>query len=378
MRAIVIRSRDALSEWQEPWSKGTDSNPFGTFDFVDTWLQAFPEAEPFVVLIVSADEHLLGVAPWCLVRTEGGVRVLTGVGADDAGYHDPLWLAGSLPLEAAELLYATVFAARREWDLLRLCLRVDESALLMDRLRRTRRCFETEQDYNQHAIIQFEGDWPSYWQVRAGHFEGNLRRARKLLRLRHRYLTADAANIDRLLVELFKLHHARLEATRDWHPFYAFLKVHCLRALKAGTLELHALEVEGTVAAIDLSLRTGRTIYGVMRAYRPDFANLGVGFQLTLWEFERFCGQGVRRVDCGAGRYEWKERFRTGTVRTRQLLLPSSLSALRILDWRALARPWVEASPLLSAPYAVFRRLNRLAMDQKMLANFPNEVSARR
>lgn len=343
LRVEIARSLAALSRWEAAWSGARVWSPFAGWTYVTEWLARNRDAQPFVLLVTDAENCLVALAPWCVQRR--GVRVLTGVGGDDAGFHDPQVLrAGYEAAVWAEVL-SVLKREHRGWDLLTLTLRGDRPGLAQT-LRGLGWVEQVSPAWCQRAVIELDDGWDAYWEPRARSFESTLRRIRKLQQLPHRYVEARAGDCDGILDLLFAWHDQRLGELRDWSGVYAFLRGYARRAIATGEASLYGLELEGKLAAIDLLIRTPGAAYGVMRAYDPDLAPLAPGHALTIWLLERLCAEGVTRVDCGAGLHAWKLSFQTSLDPSVRLQAPSTLRGVMRIEWGTMLKEWLRPFPL--------------------------------
>jgi CelD/BcsL family acetyltransferase involved in cellulose biosynthesis len=355
MRAVILETLDAIGPLAADWEGLARRSPFATPAFCLSWLAAHREqVSPFVIALFEND-RLVGVAPWAIARSPRGLRGVTGIGGPDIPYHDPVLPA--TPDPALDAIVGCMRRASRAWDRLSLCLRSGPGLALVERLRPLG---WTMLERLPHTVIRFEADWEDYWEGRSKHFRNNLRRnQQKLSRLPHRYVSADAHNLESMLERLFTLHRDRWHAVRDWRPFYASVRAFAAHALSRGELNLYGLEIDGELAALDLWMRHEDRAYGLMRCFDPRYATLGVGFLLSEYLFAQLQRSGCREIDCGPGEADWKARFQTDVAWTVSLRLArfGSPPALAHLAWEDHLKPWLlRRGPALVAPYRMLKR----------------------
>lgn len=354
MKIDLLRNLDQMRVFRERWQALPETNPFGSFDFVQDWCELFPEETPFVVAL-SDEAGLVAIAPWAIER--GTVRRLTGIWGEDAWFHDPIVRPG-YERQAAYFLGQALLDSRKEWDRLHLDLRRDTNELLLEQLKRLGPVMESQVPWRQHRIIDFSEGWEAYWNSRSASFRKKVRALqRKLDELPHGYREADAENLEEWLDHLIRLHNARLGNLRDWIPTYALFRGMARRAFEAGRLTLTALEIRGRISAMGMQVRCGQTGYGILMAYDPEFSAYSVGTLLTVYSLERSCRSGCLRVDPGGGDDEYKIRLHSaiqGTVLV-DAASPASLRGQadllwqRETSWRLEERikPWLRERPLL-------------------------------
>ncbi|MBM3269199.1 MAG: GNAT family N-acetyltransferase [Candidatus Sericytochromatia bacterium] len=335
----LVRDLPTLEALAKGWTSLPADHPFATFGFARAWLAHFREsAEPFAIVRTDGTGTLDAVAAWAIVTGPGGTRLLTGVGARDAGLHDPIVRhAKDMPAFAGDIAGA-LRAARGQWDLLALVLRPAASGPLLASLPRVGWTMAAPVPWEQHAVIEFAAGWDAYWAERSRHFADTRRKARKIAQRPHRFYLASPARARDLMPDLFRLHAENLAALGDWRELYLFLATYLPDAVARGDACMPILEIDGKIAAIDLLLRSGPCCYGFLRALDPEFRHLGAGIALTTWALEKLAGDGVRTVDCGAGQHDWKARFATGALATVCVQVPVTPAGLLALDRAWLRR----------------------------------------
>lgn len=341
MRVEILRSLPELYAFDE-W-RTMPTPPFASWAYLIAWLSHAPDTvEPYVVVLRDG-EQVVGVAPWVRYRTPWG-RVLSGAGEVA---HDPVVRAP----DALPALVEALGQRRGDWDLLRLSLEAGDLPLALRRLGVTTLA---EVEWQHRSRVRFEGDWEAYWADRSCHFQGNLRRWRRLNEHPHRFLTTSELDIDASLDALFQLHAERHPMTP--RSSYSITRSLAHEAERHGRLCLFVLEIDGTYAAIDLAVRSGDTAYGLMKAYLPDYASLGAGMRLTLWGFETMYRAGVRLIDCGPGVHEWKQHLRTEVLGTRLVQVAVRPAAIALLDWKAIGRSCLQQLPPVQRFYRMLRQ----------------------
>ncbi len=346
MQAIVLRSVAALDALAAEWGELVPPTPFASWEFVRTWLaQHQDRTTPFIVAVRSAEGELLAIAPWCIERKRGGLRRLAGIGTHDSWSHDPLVLRPGP--DAVGRIAECLWQHRQAWDWISLNLRNASSIPILDLLARKGWLVEDQGDRHRHHVVAFGASFETYWAERSASHRKKVRSLeRKLEGVPHRYLQADAANLESLLETLFALHAARWQGVRDWPPYYEQVRAMSRRAVTRGELCFGALEIEGRIAAVDLALKCGDRGYGLMRVFDPEFAAYSPGALLGVWMLGRLAAMGCRLLDCGPGHYEWKDRYSTGQEAGLRALAASRANplGLAVVGWLGLAKPYRDKS----------------------------------
>lgn len=350
MQATILRDLPSLRALEQAWPAKTPPAPLLGWQAIQTWFEE-NEAQPFVI-VLREQERLVAAAPWCLVNDRAGTRLLTGIGEDDAWYHDP-WILRPEQSEAiAEALVDTLRRERGGWDMLRLDLRDSRSAALIRELGKLGVAVSERIDWKQHQTIALGDDWDAYWATRSREVRNHLRkRQRQSAPFSPRYLEADAQNLDSLLDAIFRLHRARWEGERDWTPYYRVVRTAVEEALARDELGFYALELEGRLVALELLFREGERAYMLMGIYDSEspHAALSPGILLRNWACQRLHEAGVREINLGPGHYTWKaqlETQRTETVRL-SVALPSRLPAVARVAWSGIVKPYLREVPLV-------------------------------
>lgn len=364
MQTTILRDPDAIRALEAAWRSLRPPTPFLAWSHLDAWLsQTDRKALPFIIL-VSDEQGWAAIAAWCIQRDGLGIRRVTGIGGEDAWYHDP-WLIRPEKEEAiAEALAAALLEARRDWDMLGLVLRDESSAPILGQLRKLGMSYAERVDWRQHQTASLGEDWEAYWNARPKQVRELVRRrGKKLEALEHRFREADLETLDPLLDGLFGLHQARWKSERDWSAYYRSVRALAHEALERGELCFYALEAEGRMLAYELLIRCGARSFELMRIVDPSpaYASLSAGSLLTAWALERMQGAGVREVDLGPGQHEWKAGLQTHRTSTFSLAVarPGRAVALARLSWNGLLRPALKGLPLAQQLKAVLKGAGR-------------------
>ncbi|GEM_PF-1111425 len=350
MQTTILRDATEIRALENSWRAREAPSPFHEWSFLESWLGRGDRREkPFLVL-VTEDDDWVAIALWCIEYDGLGIRRLTGLGGEDAWYHDPWLLKPEKEAAVAEALALALREARRDWDMVKLILREDQSGSLLRHLESSGLAYSERVDWRQHQTAALGESWTVYWDERPKQLRELVRRrGKKLAALPHRFLEADALSLDRLLEDLFRLHLNRWHAERDWSAYYQQIRAIATDASERGTLCFYALEVEGTIIATELLLRSGTRSFELMRIIDPSpiYGALSGGSLLTAWALERMHRAGIREIDMGPGHHEWKsglETHRTGTI-LKVVAQPRHLPAVAWVAWEGTFKPVLKEIP---------------------------------
>ncbi len=352
MQTTILRDMTDIRALSHGWSESAAPSPFSGWSAVESWLvQRERETEPFVIL-VGDEGRWVAAAPWCLERDRWGIRQLTGIGGEDAWYHDPWILRPDKEEEIVQALIAALRSARQDWDMLQLVLRDATSSSLIKGLGSAGLAVTERIDWMQNQTAILGEDWNSYWAARpSATRELVRRRGKKLSALNPRFLEADAGNLEPLLEAMFRLHAERWHGERDWRGYYRYIRAIATEALERGDLHFYALEAEETLLALELLVRCGDRAYELLRIIDPSprYSAYSAGSLLTAWAFERMQQCGVREIDLGPGHYDWKSALETHRTETVKLAVaqPSRLPALALVGWDGILKPYLREVPLV-------------------------------
>lgn len=321
MNAIVFAHADAHHPLMRQWAALGATTPFNGWEVFQAWDAARgPDEQPFVIAVSDAQERLAAVAPWCLVRDQSRVRMLTGIGGEDAWYHDPLIVRPEHDEAIARTLIRTLRKHARDWDKLGLILRKGEADAFQSSIRQLGLSFEERLDWRQYQGVVFEEAWSEYWERRPDSLKSTVkRRGKRLASVPHRFYLASADEAEAHWEAVFRMQVKRMPDERDWKTYHALLRTFLLAAKNQGSLRPYALEIEGTLAAVLLFICVGNQAFDLTGAIDDAFGQYSPGTLLTCWALEQMHGDGVRRYDPGPGDYTWKSKLTSDCAETLRI-----------------------------------------------------------
>lgn len=351
MQAIVLRDSDLSHPLTQQWAVLAPSTPFNGWEVFKAWMDQKPRGgEPFVVLLADTLGKLVAVAPWCIQRDRFGIRHLTGIGGQDAWYHDPWILAPGRSERIAATIVETLRAHRRQWDALDLILRPQVSGALLAELGKLGMTFQDAVSWRQHQAIEMGDDWSAYWASRPQKLRETVgRKGKRLGGVPHRFLVATPAEAEGMWEALFEMQAKRMPHERDWTAYHEALRLFCRGANRQGALRLYALEINDRLAALELFVRHEDRVFELTRAIDDDFNYYSAGSVLTAWAMEHLHASGVRSMDPGPGHYGWKELLKTSEIATvdAHAAVRSSLPGLAWVSWTGWLVPRLKRSSML-------------------------------
>lgn len=162
-------------------------------------------------------------------------------------------------------------------------------------------------------IIDLPSDFDQYLAAKSKSFRKDLSRASR--RVDGAGLTArqvPASDTERALETLHRLHQSQFGQESTFLPFFSEFAKAAPRGAENGEVLFHELvDGKGETVEMGVWLRLGRGVWDFVGG-RQSQAVPGTGNVLRAWAIERFCEEGVQRVDLGGGYGYWKRSWATG------------------------------------------------------------------
>ena len=111
-----------------------------------------------------------------------------------------------------------------------------------------------------------------------------------------------------------------------------------------------------------MGMRSAHVLHYWFPAYDPEFAKFSTGIILLLRMAEALAAMGVRTIDLGEGKSQYKERLMTGEVALQKgsVELPSLLATARQMQRMAEAHAARSGMPaIFTLPLRAIRRIER-------------------
>lgn len=297
-------------------------SPHATPDFFRAWIVNYGEhARPYVPVLLDRHGELSGLVP--LVLTRDALRQVQVAGAN-------FWMA--LPTVARpgeeRLLAAAagrlLAGRRREWRTLTLDHVVADRSWIETLMRSLSgaHCGRLiEKCAQQHwLMVDLSDGWEGYLAEKSAKFRGEIRRRQRRMHESHHVgwrETKTTAELRTDLETLFALHALRGSAlggsTFESPAMRAALSDFAESALRHGWLRLRVLELDGEVAAANLSFRVGDRSTGYLLGWDPQWADLGLGSIVMADAVHVAADEGARVFDLSVGHTDIKARYATLT-----------------------------------------------------------------
>ncbi len=288
----------------QAWDALLDRQPHPTPHLRSWWLRAGARGQPQFVVVLDQGRMIGGIAfevdKW---RGMSRGRVMASR-SWPSGFD--LIAEPDRAREVVEALSDSMQASRIQlFDL----SGIDGDARLPDVLPGTVRRRESGTAW----IIDLPSNFDHYLAAKSKSFRKDLSRARR--RVENAGLLArrvPAMETGRALETLQRLHQSQFGDESTFLPFFReFAKAAPKGAEDGEMLFLELVDGEDQTVEIGVWLRLGRGVWDFVGG-RQSNAVPGTGNVLRAWAIERFCEEGVSRVDLGGGYGSWKRSWATG------------------------------------------------------------------
>jgi len=339
---IEINDLEALESYRLAWNALLPQTPrasfFHTFDWLKNYWKCFGADQQLRVLIVRSEGTPIGIVPLC-VHTEhyhvGDVRVLTYPLSDWGTWYGPIG-----PNPSATLFAAMKHLQRspRDWDMLDLrwvgaepgCGDPTERALTAAGWTAERSAHQTT------SIVELAGsDWPTYRGGLTKKWRHELRRQQRGLHrdydveiARHRPAGANCGESDPhwdlyedcvTIAERSWQGQSKNGNTLSHAEVRDFLSASHEVAARLGMVDMVVLKLNGQPAAFQYNYHYDGKLFGLRMGFDAKYASAGAGKALLGWMIEDSFARGDTVINLGAGDYDFKRRFRTGTETSTRL-----------------------------------------------------------
>jgi CelD/BcsL family acetyltransferase involved in cellulose biosynthesis len=337
-----ITAEDRFLGLAASWDRllGADVTPFDRHCWYAAWWRAFGGDAELSVCTAWRNGELAAVFP--LVRgSRGGLEAMSNI-------HTPLFR----PLGADEEALAAVASAAAS----RGAPRVEATALpvgdpslpILRREIRQAGMLEIVEPVHVSPIVDTAGDYEEWREASKPRWSAPLERFRRKMARDHEArfeIVEPPADLERQLRRGFEVEASGWKGARgtailssaETTAFYQSVA----RAFHArGELRLSAIELDGRVAAFDLTLLHDGRLYLLKTAFDEAFRKLAPGLVMRLSIIERCFELGLQAHELLGDDSEWKRKFSTGE-RRHATLRAYARRPLPIgqFGYRTLARP---------------------------------------
>ena len=310
----VHGDRRLWSELRQPWQElqatVAEANVFVTWQWQHSWWDVLGGSdELYVLTFADSAGRLVGLAPLCLHRVDGGSKVVQFIGGLEVTDHLGLlvqpgwWLAVGRALidlwmsqSPGELdLHFLPENSMTLASLLAACERINLEAKVVPE--------------EVSPRVQLPAGFDEYLARLDRKDRHELRR--KLRRLESANPNFSSVGMDGLssaLEEFFRLHRASSRAKHDFldEPMMAFFRRSARVLLEAGWLRLRLLEVDGHNVASIMGFDYRDKVYLYNSGYDPTVGHLSAGLMLIVHDLADAIAQGRREYDFLRGSEEYK------------------------------------------------------------------------
>ncbi len=329
MQVCCLTSLDELAPYAEDWDRLAAGMPFRSWNWLSTWWRHFGSestaddvgAQLCVLCMFDHVDDLVGVAPWYVDRSATHGRAIRSLGWGEVGSGGPgiLCRSGSQgPVAEALADYLAdqpdVYDPDRlRWDLLELTDVAAEDAVV-GRLARDladRGAAVHSRPGTACWRIELPATWDEYLQTLSPSHGEQVRRLQQEMLATGRAVLQSVDQVDDLSASIDMLIDLQQRTPRESASFAstqfvstrlaAFHREVMPGLLRAGQLQLHRLEIDGSPVAIEIHLTGG----GIVHAYRSAVDSEASGRQpdcpfgrlATLATLRRAIEQGYRAFD---------------------------------------------------------------------------------
>lgn len=311
LRVARVTSDEALAALADAWNRLAGDVPFRRHEWLESWWRHYctAEMERFVLTVTDATGSLIGVAPFCLEKSNSRGRVVRFLGSGEVA-SDYVGVLAADGHEAAVAIRLAQWLSREgagHWDLINLDgIAPDDVVTLglaaelesLGHMLNRRERFHTWR-------VPLPGDWNQYL---LGLSKSRRERARQLLRKNFDtgravlHVVEDADEVAHGIDVLRTLHQSRRESLGEAGCFASarFGTFHAEVArkfLELGRLRLQWLELDGRPVAAEYSLGGGDTVYYYQSGFDADFANAKPGWMALIASLRLAIAQGFRCFD---------------------------------------------------------------------------------
>ena len=305
------------SEWNETAGRARNPSVFLTHEwFAAAWAWR-RETASLALLVARHDSREAAVLP--LVRPHARPRSLELLTVPDTQFAD-LVVSDENATVAAET-FATVFAKRRDWDVLRFDYLMRNSAiatLLADALRCHGMRFECE-DRGRNAYVALDVPWETYFASRSRRLKKALNLAANRLRkagdvrIEHVGAGADSCTRERALEAAISISRASWKAhtgnSLDQPGPQAFIRSLSQSAHRRGWLSLWMLHLDERPLAMEYQLVADGCVHALRSDFLAECSEISPGTQLFRQLLEALFGRGHTRYYLGPGDNAYKARW---------------------------------------------------------------------
>ncbi len=319
------------------------------------WRHLAPTGAALRIVTVRENGELIALAPWFLAPKDGGRTDVRFLGAEYSDRVDVLCAPGREP-EVAAAIREAILASQPAPDLISFEATPATSpwpAALAQGLSGRARLSPYRNSVIPAPTVELPADLrdageEAWLGRRSSNFRSQMRRMRRRLESRGGSVRMIGAEETPQAIEaLLRLHEGRWEGKGTSHLTRPGMAEHLGEAaatLGPERLRLWAAEIEGELISVQLFAAAGGEVKYWNGGWLEEHADLKPTMLTILAALEDGIARGERRLDLGAGQYDYKMRFADGDaplawggVIVRNARWPRSRAELapRVLRYRA-------------------------------------------
>ncbi|MEW6730926.1 MAG: GNAT family N-acetyltransferase [Acidobacteriota bacterium] len=338
----VIESNDDFAalrqQWRELLFHSTANTIFLTWEWLYTWWQHFKQERRLAVMLVKADQELVGIAPLFQekARLRGLIPIknLQWLGSGEVGSdYLNLIIKDGYEEQVCASVYNKICRYENQWDLLRLTALPERSAIYKNFLN----SFATDGEYLCRQgpeyicpYIELIGhSWQSFLNSLSTNMRYNLRRRSRQV---FQQLNAEveqcqrAEDITHFLDAIFDLHSRRWQLRGGSDGFSgtrirAFHQAVAEQFFAQGWLRLYLLKIENQPVAGIYGLQYGNTFSFYQSGFAPDWERYSIGMVLLAQTIKDAIANNLSVYDFLHGEEEYKFKWTNTVRRTYSLMI---------------------------------------------------------
>jgi CelD/BcsL family acetyltransferase involved in cellulose biosynthesis len=341
-----------VGEWTDLLHATEAPSMFMTLPWVSAWRETLGKDVQLVIATSRRmeDGQLLGVAPFAIAKRVNArllrYRALEFVGGGQAAADHLDLIIRTGYEDQAERLWDAVVAAGR-WDVTALDgLRPNSHlARVITRQDGFRQQYLEQRDC---PAVPLPSSWEEYEASLGKNLRRNLRRYGRAMEAEAtspiiERTVADPEEAVRTIEDLAELHTQLYAGRRSTSSFAAppileFHRAFSRRALEAGMLRMHRLEVGSSIAAIDYGCSYQRVFYNFQSGYDLRWARFGPGRRLTSFAIKAAIDEGAKCFDFLRGNEAYKSEWGAVAVHDDRIWMPASRLGRVVVPLRSAAR----------------------------------------
>lgn len=353
MRLKLYKNLSELERDRAHWDALAGSFPFFQFDWMANWFQILGKELELAVLVgIDKDDQWIGIAPWCIDRTQPLLNKIRFLGSGDA-------CSDYLRLIASEENHQEFNRVAIDWLIGNIgCPKtlgridvIDLEGISPEDPIANYLCEVFTANGMKHHTTDLEGGWqvelPSTWEELNAKFSKNMRRktnsaAKRLASADTEVLsTADSRYSTEQLWKIFVELHQKRRKTLGQPGCFAdtdfehFLKRAFLSLNNKNLAELLIINFEKRPLAAALFLSSESTFYLYQSGMDTSRMRLEPGYQICSIAIQRAIALGLQQFDFLRGDEPYKARWNTTRIPiTRTRFIPrNSVANLKHSVW---------------------------------------------